>query len=81
MCSVEITIELDVTNLTREGLVTSSSIVISTKMIGPGISGSTPSHSGHSAGLHSYPPLAPNAPSTITGHRTLDLESRSSSSS
>ena len=30
---VEMTIELDVTNLSREGLVTSSSMVISTKMI------------------------------------------------
>ena len=37
------TIELNVTNLTREGLVAFSSMVISTKMIGPaGISGSMP---------------------------------------
>ena len=41
------TIELNVTYLSREGLVTFSSMVISTKMIGPGISGSMPSHSGN----------------------------------
>ena len=45
---VEITIELDVTNLSREGLVMSSSMAISIKMIGPGISGSMPSHPGTS---------------------------------
>ena len=32
---VEMTIELNVTNLLREGLVTFSSMAISTKMIGP----------------------------------------------
>ena len=72
---VEMTIELDVTNLSREGLVASSSTPISTKMIGPGISGSAPSYSGNLAGLHPYPPLATNAQSTITGHRTVDLAS------
>ena len=40
------TIEPDVTNPKREGLVTSGSMVITTKMIGPGYSGSMPSHSG-----------------------------------
>ena len=47
---VEMTIEQKVSNLSREGLVMTSSMVISTKNIGPGISGSTmPSHSGTSS--------------------------------
>ena len=36
------------------------------KLIGPKISGSTPSHSGNLAGLHPHP-LAANAQSMITG--------------
>ena len=74
---VVMTIEPDVTNQSREGLVTSGSMVITTKMIGPGISGSIPSHSGN---LVPYPRSQRPTSSTsqyiiivITGHRTLDL--------
>ena len=40
-------IEPNVTNPSRDRLVTFGSMVITTKMIGPGISGSIPSHSGN----------------------------------
>ena len=80
MGPVEITIELDVANPSRVRLVTSSSMVNSTKMIGPGISGSTPSHSGNLAGLHPYPPLATNAQSNIYDYRASNPEPRVRSS-
>ena len=53
--AVAMTIEPDVTNQSREGLVTSGSMVITTKLIGPGLSGSIPSHSGN---LVPYPRLS-----------------------
>ena len=53
------TIDPQVTNQSREGLVASGSMVIITKMSGPGFSGSIPSHSGNLA--RSLSPLAKSA--------------------